>query len=169
MNQPVTFDPSTSSDPGGQIVRYEWDLDDDGSFDDAASVTPLPVTATYTVNGDRAVSLKVTDNLGAWHSVRYTFAVRGPGQASLSISATQAVFGTVVRLQVDVPPPAGGSAPTGNVEFRAGDHPAGDAAAADRQSVDGLAADVAAAAGHARPPRDLSRRSELPVGDEQST
>ena len=72
------------------------------------------------MNGDRAVSLKVTDNLGAWHSVRYTFAVRGPGQASLSISATEAVFGTVVRLQVDVPPAAGGSAPTGNVEFRDG-------------------------------------------------
>jgi alpha-tubulin suppressor-like RCC1 family protein len=120
VNQPVTFDPSTSSDPGGQIVRYEWDLDDDGSFDDGVSVTPLPVTVTFAAPGTRAVSLKVTDNLGAWHSVRYEFAVLGPGQASLSIGATQAVFGSVVRLQVDVPPPAGSSAPTGNVEFRAG-------------------------------------------------
>ena len=72
------------------------------------------------VNGDRAVSLKVTDDLGAWHSVRYLFSVRGPGQASLSSTHTEAVFGTVVRLQVDVPPAAGGSAPTGNVEFRVG-------------------------------------------------
>ena len=120
VGQPVTFDPSTSSDTGGRIVRYEWDLDDDGSFDDAASVTPQTMTATYMVNGDRAVSLKVTDDLGAWHSVRYTFSVRGPGQASLSTSSTEAVFGTVVRLQVDVPPAAGGSAPTGNVEFRVG-------------------------------------------------
>ena len=81
VGQPVTFDPSTSSDAGGRIVRYEWDLDDDGSFDDAASITPLVVTATYTVNGNRAVSLRVTDDLGASHSVRYPFAVLGPGQA----------------------------------------------------------------------------------------
>ena len=120
VGQPVTFDPSTSSDAGGRIVRYEWDLDDDGSFDDAASITPLVVTATYTVNGSRAVGLRVTDDLGASHSVRYTFAVLGPGQAVLSASLTEAVFGSVVRLQVDVPPATGGSAPTGNVEFRAG-------------------------------------------------
>ena len=120
IGEPVIFDPSTSSDTGGQIVRYEWDLDDDGSFDDAASLVPQTVTATYMVNGDRAVSLKVTDDLGAWHSVRYPFPVRGPGQASLSSSHTEAVFGTVVRFQVDVPPAAGATAPTGNVEFRVG-------------------------------------------------
>jgi alpha-tubulin suppressor-like RCC1 family protein len=120
VGQPVVFDPSTSSDTGGRIVRYEWDLDDDGSFDDAASLIPQTVTVTYMVNGDRAVSLKVTDDLGAWHSVRYPFPVRGPGQASLSSSHTAAPFGTVVRLQVDVPPAAGATAPTGNVEFRVG-------------------------------------------------
>ena len=120
VGQPVVFDPSTSSDTGGRIIRYEWDLDDDGSFDDAASVIPQTVTATYMVNGDRAVSLKVTDDLGAWHSVRYLFSVRGPGQASLSSTHTESVFGTIVRLQVDVPPAAGGSAPTGMVEFRVG-------------------------------------------------
>ena len=168
VGQPVVFDPSTSSDTGGRIVRYEWDLDDDGSFDDAASVIPQTVTATYMVNGDRAVSLKVTDDLGAWHSVRYLFSVRGPGQAILSSTHTEAVFGTIVRLQVDVPPAAGGSAPTGNGRVPRRDHSARDAGAAKRQSVDGLSADVAAAAGHPRPPRDLSRRSQLPVGAEQS-
>ena len=161
VGQPVIFDPSTSSDAGGRIVRYEWDLDDDGSFDDAVSITPQVVTATYTVNGNRAISLRVTDDLGASHSVRYTFAVRGPGQAVLSASLTEAVFGSVVRLQVDVPPATGGSAPTGNVEFRDGYDPARDAAAANRQSIDRLAADVAAAAGRACPPRHLSWRSEL--------
>jgi hypothetical protein len=120
VGQPVAFDPSTSSDAGGRIVRYEWDLDDDGSFDDAASLIPQTVAATFMVNGDRAVSLRVTDDLGAWHSVRYPFSVRGPGQASLSSSHTEAVFGTIVRFQVDVPPAAGGSAPTGSVEFRVG-------------------------------------------------
>jgi alpha-tubulin suppressor-like RCC1 family protein len=120
VGQPVVFDPSTSSDTGGRIVRYEWDLDDDGNFDDAASIVAQTVTVTYMVNGDRAVSLKVTDDLGAWHSVRYPFPVRGPGQATLSSSHTEAVFGTVVRLQVAVPPATGATAPTGNVEFRVG-------------------------------------------------
>jgi alpha-tubulin suppressor-like RCC1 family protein len=120
VGQPVTFDPSSSSDAAGRIVRYEWDLDDDGSFDDGVSITPLVVSATFAVTGPRAISLRVTDDLGASHSVRYTFTVRGPGQAGLSASATEAVFGTIVRLQVDVPPSTGGSAPTGDVEFRDG-------------------------------------------------
>jgi hypothetical protein len=100
VGQPVNFDPSSSSDAGGRIARYEWDLDDDGGFDDAVSITPQVITATYTVNGARAVRLRVTDDLGASHSVRYTFTVSTPGQATIALSATTALTGQTVTATV---------------------------------------------------------------------
>ena len=154
VGQPVSFDPSTSSDAGGRIVRYEWDLDDDGSYDDAASMTPQTITTTYMVNGDRAVSLKVTDDLvpGTPFVMRFLFAA-GPGQ-----SCGQP-HGSGVRQRRS---PAGGRA-AGNGRHASQwqrriprrDRSARDPAAANRQSIDGLSADVAAAARHACPPRHL--------------
>jgi large repetitive protein len=48
----VHLDASSSSDPEGTIVSYEWDLDDDGVFGDAsgvnASVT-FPDDGNYTI------------------------------------------------------------------------------------------------------------------------
>jgi PKD repeat protein len=57
----ITLNASDSLDLDGTIINYEWDLDDDGLFDDAAGITP-----TYTWNDDYAgsISLKVTDDGG---------------------------------------------------------------------------------------------------------
>jgi hypothetical protein len=58
---PITFDGTGSYDPDGTIVSYEWDLDDDGEFDDAVGATPSYTwDSEYTGN----ISLKVTDNDG---------------------------------------------------------------------------------------------------------
>lgn len=57
----VTFDASSSTDPDGQIVSYEWDLDGDGRFDDGEGEV---VTYTYTQEGEFEVTLQVTDNNG---------------------------------------------------------------------------------------------------------
>ena len=57
----VTFDASDSIDPDGYLETYEWDLDGDGSFDDAEGKT-----AEYEFDkiGKYTVSLRVTSTTG---------------------------------------------------------------------------------------------------------
>jgi hypothetical protein len=56
----ITFDGGSSTDPDGSIVTYEWDLDDDGSYE----ATGEQITRTLSP-GDYTVRLAVTDNKGA--------------------------------------------------------------------------------------------------------
>ncbi len=54
----VDFDASTSSDPDGGTLTYEWDLDGDGEFDDGTGPT---ASATYETADDVEVAVRVTD------------------------------------------------------------------------------------------------------------
>jgi hypothetical protein len=72
----LVLDASGSSDPdanaGDYVALYEWDLDNDGQFDDAATaepvldVTPEQMRALGLNDGDslHVISLQVTDNSG---------------------------------------------------------------------------------------------------------
>jgi hypothetical protein len=71
--QPVTFT-STSADPENAIALHEWDLDDDGEFDDASGATVL---WNFAAAGPRDVSLRVTDGGGATDVVTRRLLVRG--------------------------------------------------------------------------------------------
>lgn len=55
----VTFDATSSFDPDGEIVSYEWDFDGDGRFDDAEGEI---VKNTFTQEGTFEITLRVTDN-----------------------------------------------------------------------------------------------------------
>lgn len=57
----VSFDASESVDPDGKIESYEWDLDNDGDFDDA---TGAKATETFDKIGKYTVSLRVTSTTG---------------------------------------------------------------------------------------------------------
>jgi PKD repeat protein len=60
----VTFNGTASSDPGGSIAKYEWDLDGDGTFETDTG-TVATTTNAYTVGKTYFVKLRVTDGNGA--------------------------------------------------------------------------------------------------------
>lgn len=68
----VTFDASLSSDSDGQIIRYEWDFNNDGIIDAIGKV----VTYIFMTAGDFPVRLVVTDNDGLQDSVTKIVPVR---------------------------------------------------------------------------------------------
>ena len=60
----ASLDASGSSDPDGDSVTYEWDLDNDGQFDDAAGV--VAVFDLVGQDGVYPIAVKVTDEHGAF-------------------------------------------------------------------------------------------------------
>ncbi|MBD3290385.1 tandem-95 repeat protein, partial [candidate division KSB1 bacterium] len=61
--EPITFDASNSTDLEGSIVQYEWDWNNDGTYD---ALTSSPsVQYTYQDDYSGQVSLRVTDLEGA--------------------------------------------------------------------------------------------------------
>ena len=70
VGETVKFDASNSSDPGGTIVRYEWD------FGDGANGTGVTVTHTYTKPGDYSVVLKVYEEYGSFSAMSTAITVK---------------------------------------------------------------------------------------------
>src|SRR3954471_18127963 len=61
----VTFDASASTDPEGQQLRYEWDLDGNGSFETAGGMTPA-ATRAYPGSTTLTARVRVSDPHGSW-------------------------------------------------------------------------------------------------------
>jgi PKD repeat protein len=81
--QAVTFT-SASSDPEGAATTVAWDLDHDGSFDDAAGST---AAWTFPAVGNFVVALRATDDKGASSVAAQTVTVRGAASAQDALAA----------------------------------------------------------------------------------
>jgi hypothetical protein len=76
-NQTVTFDASASNDPDGSITTYEWDWNNDGTYEN--SYTTPTTTHSWAQAGSYPVKLQVTDNNDATSTKTLTVAVGGGG------------------------------------------------------------------------------------------
>jgi len=60
VNETAAFDGSTSSDPDGETLTYEWDLNGDGAFEESGT----DVSRAYATSGTYTVTLRVSDGDG---------------------------------------------------------------------------------------------------------
>ena len=78
----------SAEDPfGATIVSYEWDLDDDGEYDDASGPAPVVPWAQLAGLGlaagsDYTISLKVTDSLDRFRTSSTGLTLRFQGDAN---------------------------------------------------------------------------------------
>lgn len=77
VNQIVSFDASSSSDPDGSIVKYEWDWNNDGIYDEVKT-TPT-ATHSWSQAGIYYVTLQVTDDNGATSTKTLSVTVSSEG------------------------------------------------------------------------------------------
>ena len=96
VNQTITFDASSSYDPDGTIVSYEWD------FDDGNTAMGKIVNHAYSSAGEYTVTLTVTDNSSLTNSTTRKITVREEGIPNISwnmtISATNQLEPVVVGM-----------------------------------------------------------------------
>jgi PKD repeat protein len=77
----VTWDASASTDSDGTIVSYDWDMDNDGSFEITNGGSSQQ--DTYFTSGIKTVGVRVTDDDGATDSTTATCDVNVPPVANL--------------------------------------------------------------------------------------
>lgn len=99
----VVLDGSESSDPDGEIERYEWDVDGDGQFEAEGET----VSHTYDESGEYEVTLRVTDADGLQTTATTTVSVVslnfGPGVEAVQTVANSYVSDSSVSADVSNP------------------------------------------------------------------
>ena len=100
----LTVDGSASTDPGGDIVSYEWDWDYTGTF--VADAMGITATHTWGDNGTYTVALRVTDDNGAWSVDLVTVSITNVAPVAEAGGPYYTTVGEVITLTgsaTDVP------------------------------------------------------------------
>ncbi len=79
----VYFSAFGSQSSGGEIVKYEWDLDTNGIYDTDATAEGGYASYLYKRSGEYKITLKVTDSQGNTATDTITVSVRYPGSSSV--------------------------------------------------------------------------------------
>jgi PKD repeat protein len=88
----VLLDAQDSGDPDGSVVRYRWDVDDDGTYEKEGE----QVSHVFEAAGEHEVTLEVTDAAGSTATASRTVSVAGP-------TATATRARTVTRTRTQTP------------------------------------------------------------------
>ena len=112
VGQPVTFDASGST-PAGSIVDYRWDLDGSGTFATDTHTSPK-VTHAFSAPGPVAVSVRVTDNLGATSTATDNLVVGGGSTGSGGSTGTGGSTGSGGSTSSGGPSSGDGSSGSGS-------------------------------------------------------
>ncbi|MDX6609099.1 MAG: hypothetical protein QOF85_1024 [Solirubrobacterales bacterium] len=97
-NSTVSFNASASSDPGGSISKYEWDLDGNGTYETNTGTTKT-TSRSYTTPGEVVVGLRVTDNKGLQGTTTRTITVQNqPPTASFTVTPNPATAPATVSF-----------------------------------------------------------------------
>jgi PKD repeat protein len=95
INATVTFNGAASSDTGGAIAKYEWDLDADGTFEtDTGAVSQA--TKAFAAAGSYIIQLRVTDGSGATATTFRQLRVNAKPTATFSYSPLNPLIGEAV-------------------------------------------------------------------------
>lgn len=96
VNEPVQFSGAKSSDPDGQIIKYEWD------FGDGQTGAGVTVSHTYTAARNYEVFLTVTDDKGSTDKTGVTVAVsiapNEPPRATFTFTPTSPTVNQPVQF-----------------------------------------------------------------------
>jgi hypothetical protein len=97
--QEVTFDAGESSDPDGNIAKYEWDVDGDGGFDYQTSTPTL--AWSFGTAGLYEAAVRVTDATGLQDTATKRVRVEGGSAptAVLGVDPNPAFVGQTVMFQ----------------------------------------------------------------------
>ena len=104
----VTFNGTASSDPGGAIAKFEWDLDGDGTFETDTG-TVGTTTRAYTVGKSYFVKLRVTDGNGASSVAFDTLRVNAKPVPNFSYSPVDPLVGQQVTFDGTASPDPDGA------------------------------------------------------------
>ena len=97
IDQNVVFDAAATSDPDDAIVRHEWDLDGNGSYEtDTGRISRTALS--YSSPGMRTIKLRVTDGQGHTNETTRPLSVTNAPIASFTVSPSPAQTGQMVSF-----------------------------------------------------------------------
>ena len=82
-NEDIFLDASTSYDPDGGTIGYEWDIGDDGTIDS----TDDAITTSFTSPGTKTIKLTVTDDEGVSVETTHTTTITALPVAVFSVNS----------------------------------------------------------------------------------
>ncbi|MCD6726022.1 MAG: PKD domain-containing protein [Solirubrobacteraceae bacterium] len=100
---------ASTGDPAGALVRYEWDLDGDGTYELDVG-TQAASTVRFATSGQRTVRLRVTDDVGATSVASASVDVQNrPPTADVALVDQPAVIGVAATLDASASQDADGT------------------------------------------------------------